>query len=487
MSKYEKMDLNKLKKELTKLKKQAVKRPIRSEFDEKKNKLQREIDEMTIKAAESKYEQEQAIKKAEEVREAHTYIQARFRDASAQLKTQSDSRNKANKGLRELLKNEGRGGKNLRLTGDPKLMKDELDSEIKQIQASLQLDSHNAGSEKKLIRRLRLLNEQMIAVQKRIDSGMVDRLEDREQKTKDYRASKETHDEIYQEKLASTKKMDDTWRIVTDIREQSTKLQTSMKEKKKAKMQIDRDFNEKERSYKNWQNSVNEVESLINRRKLEETSSPAPKKEEKASKKKDKSPKKGGDAKADDKKKGDDKSKSPKKEPKKGEKVEKTPEELEKEKREEIEKRKKRALAEYNRMKAEVEKSTKEFESRKTKEKSPTKSASPVTSQAEVKDPNEEAKAICQSLIVALNTMKPVERAGSSSGKKRKKKKKGNRLKFNPIVFGNFERVGVAIPKSTKEIDKSIEALQERMASYDKEDTKETEPKIDTTEEESKV
>merc|ERR1711997_707712 len=97
----------------------------------------------------------------------------------------------------------------------------------------------------------------------------------------------------------------------------------------------------------------------------------------------------------------------------------------------------------------------------------------------------EQKKAICQSLIVALTNMKPVQRDNGNGSKRKRKKKKGGRLKFNPIVFTNFERVGVTIPKSTRDLDKSIEALQNKMASYDKEvvvDTKETETEIITKE-----
>lgn len=443
-----------------------MKRPLRKTYDDKKAQLQKEIDDMTLEAAESKYMYEQAMKKATGLSKQHEAARAGLKKAQTNLQSTNQEKKMVNREIKKILQNEGKSAKGLRLNGDPVEMKKQLSSEITQLRASLQMDNQSAAEEKKTIRRLKILQEQFDAVESRVKAGVQDTVKQLKEKKQSYRESQKEHDLQWTNVKAAKAQVDDAWTEATKIRERSNQLQESMKEKKKKKLGVDREFNEKEKEYKQNMADINEITSHINRLKAEENME-APKAKPVA--KKEKSPKK--ESKKDDKEKNVSKVKSPKKGEKKEEEM--TEEERQKLNQQKIEDRRKRALEEYNRMKAQVTQKTKEFKSKKK----PDEKTAEETPTAAAQDPNAEAKAICQSLIVALTSMKPPERKqdNNSGRKKKKKNKKGGRLKFNPIVFTNFERVGVAIPKSTKDLDDSIKALKDRMVSYDKEDTKETE------------
>lgn len=77
-------------------------------------------------------------------------------------------------------------------------------------------------------------------------------------------------------------------------------------------------------------------------------------------------------------------------------------------------------------------------------------------------DPHQAEKALCQSLIVLCESKRP-------TGRRAKKKKKGVRLSYRADYFAKFNQVAVKIPKYSSELDSTIEALRQKIRSYDEE------------------
>lgn len=153
-------------------------------------------------------------------------------------------------------------------------------------------------------------------------------------------------------------------------------------------------------------------------------------------------------------------------------------EELQK-KKERCELKRQRAMAAYVQMQ------------KKVKETKPVAVASTSSGKRAPKlkagDPHRQEKALCHSLIVLCESMKP-----KKSSRKRKKKA---RLVYRADAFSKFSKVGVKLPKNASDIDTTIEALHAKIRSYDEEvveepeavvaveeDVKPEEPQAETTE-----
>jgi len=88
-------------------------------------------------------------------------------------------------------------------------------------------------------------------------------------------------------------------------------------------------------------------------------------------------------------------------------------------------------------------------------------------------DPHRQEKALCHSLIVLCESMKP-----KKSSRKRKKK---TRLVYRADAFSKFNQVGVKLPKIASDIDATIEALQAKIRSYDEVVVEEPEVVVEET------
>lgn len=137
-----------------------------------------------------------------------------------------------------------------------------------------------------------------------------------------------------------------------------------------------------------------------------------------------------------------------------------------KKKRERCELKRQKAMAAYQQMQNKVKKEAKPVAVVTTSDKkTPTK--------VKKGDPHRQEKALCHSLIVLCESMKPKK----SSRKKRKK----TRLVYRADAFSKFNQVGVKLPKNAGDIDGTIEALQAKIRSYDEEVVEE--PKVEAVEE----
>merc|ERR1712073_125136 len=132
-----------------------------------------------------------------------------------------------------------------------------------------------------------------------------------------------------------------------------------------------------------------------------------------------------------------------------------------------IQEKRQKAVEAYNRMQAKLKESA-------IKPSADFSTAS-TTTQVMKNDPFQVKKDVCRSLIVLCESMRPPAR-------KNKRKKKNSRLVYRADSFAKFNQVGIKIPKYSKQLDETIEALRNKILSYDKKATDEP-AKVEETEE----
>lgn len=81
-------------------------------------------------------------------------------------------------------------------------------------------------------------------------------------------------------------------------------------------------------------------------------------------------------------------------------------------------------------------------------------------------DPYEKEKHLCNTLITLCQSMKPSDSPSKGGKRKKKRKRKKTKISVSASNFSNFAEVGVKPPTTTNQLDKTIQALQERIEYY---------------------
>lgn len=416
----------------------------RDEFNRERKNIQTKINLKKLEAAQISCQIEDLRIEKESLQKIVEMKTGISRQHQEELKTRRDALKEA-----QQAKNQVYSGGKIR---NPKEKMQQVRLEIQQLRNQLQFGSISSSDERRTIRDIAAKEEEANLIKEYIESNAdtlwesCDAARDKTIKTEsEFEKARQDTGKAVQDRNAVRDRINELDKAQKDLSEEIKALSET-------KVKLDEDFRKKNRKRENLLKEKRGLEIEISARKSEDLRTQATQEDLSREEERREKEKQTADRKAAE--------------------LRRQAEQAAVEKEERTRKRREKAMAAYAAMQMKVKaKATKPV----AKVTSPSSGApTPVVM---ANDPHRAEKALCESLIILCESKKP-------AGRKGRKKKKGVRISYRADYFAKFNQVGVKIPKYSKDLDDTIQALRERIQSYDEE---EDEPEEVTAQEEEKV
>lgn len=424
---YNSMDLKSLRKEEKKLKK--LTEPDKAKSLAKKKQINDNINRLKLTIAELAWKLDEISRENQK----HRALQ----------KNAKDSLDNSTSTLKELQREQGQATSVLRQGGlkrirRPAETKKQIEDEIEECNYQLKYGDVKANQEKKLIRDIKLLKEELKKVVEYMEQNVEEVYAERDVKRKAVDTYKKEHDQVFEKYKEVKQAADNCWDNMQANKNEQTELKEQVKKLSAQKNKVDQDFNDAVQAYQRAQRNLQIIRARIHALENDQAS-------ENDQKQANVAAKKDGEA--------------AKERQREREEAEERRKEEAAKRQEAVNERRRLAEEEFKRCQALM----------RSQRQAPEMQSMGESPDVPVKDDvHAEEKSICRRLIALCEQMKPSEGSPAKAGKKKKRKRKKKRkLQHKPATFTNFSRVGVDIPMVDTDLDVTIKALQDRIQSYD--------------------
>jgi len=419
------------------LEKQIKNAPDATKHKAKKDNIDRQINEKKLEYAQKQFDLEQMKLQLKAARDKFQY----------HLQQQKEEAKVKDKHFQHL--SSAKSTLNSKFSGskirDPDKQKKQVEDDIRDLHSELQFGDHRTNGEKMIIRTIEMKKQELEIIQGYIDNNVGQYQKEYEATAKNFSGVMATWKEKVKKTDDASKEREVLKKETERVNEEKNEISEEIKELASSKQGTQKQYQKNVKGYEKNRREFGDITVAIAMKKNRRLKARVNERESKDIREKQEQHKAAEEVK----------------------KEKKREEEMERQKATDVKRAK--AIEAYNNMQKKLKaKNTSVVASRPSYGGAKKQAVS-----SNRVDPHAAEKEICRSLIVLCQSMAPTGRKG--------KKKKKVRLVYRADSFVKFNQVGVKIPKYAKNLDGTIKALQEKIASYDepvpvKEEATEEEP-----------
>jgi len=414
-----------LKKRHAELEKQIKNAPDATKHKVKKDNIDRQINEKKLEYAQKQFDLEQMKLQLKAARDKFQY----------HLQQQKEEAKVKDKHFQHL--SSAKSTLNSKFSGskirDPDKQKKQVEDDIRDLHSELQFGDHRTNGEKMIIRTIEMKKQELEIIQGYIDNNVGQYQKEYEATAKNFSGVMATWKEKVKKTDDASKEREILKKETERVNEEKNEISEEIKELATSKQGTQKEYQKSVKGYEKNRRELGDITVAIAMKKNRRMKERVNERESKDIRKKQEQHKAAEEVKAEKKRE----------------------EEMERQKATDVKRAK--AIEAYNNMQKKLKaKNTSVVASRPSYGGAKKQAVS-----SNRVDPHAAEKEICRSLIVLCESMAPTGRKG--------KKKKKVRLVYRADSFVKFNQVGVKIPKYAKNLEGTIKALQDRIASYDEE------------------